>query len=100
MTMITFVLLLFSLLQIIFIVLSLLFSIGAGTLSFYSCSALTKVLLISGLTVIGADMFDMSPGFTSLASLTIPSTLTKIGEFIILNKIYYIYHSYVYILNT
>ena len=51
-----------------------------GQSAFYQCSVLSSVTLISGLTVIGNYAFDMGNGPTKLTTVTIPSTVTLIGE--------------------
>ena len=44
------------------------------------CISLTQVIFTSGLTILGNNMFNMNGGATQLGSVTIPSTITKIGE--------------------
>ena len=55
-----------------------------GDRAFERCSSLTQILLTPGLTVIGFAMFDMYNGGASnptlLGTVTIPSSLTSIGE--------------------
>lgn len=53
-----------------------------GWVAFGGCSSLSKVTFTNGLTVIGTSMFFMYGGgaSTSLASITIPSSITSIGS--------------------
>ena len=55
-----------------------------GNSAFPSCSALSKVVLINGLMTLGVDMFNMynsgGLGSTLLSTITIPSTITYIGN--------------------
>ena len=48
---------------------------------FYSCSAISKVTLTSGLICIGDSMFQMltGTGKASIKEITIPSTVTSMG---------------------
>lgn len=60
-------------------------SILIGSFAFSPCSSLSEVTLVSGLTVIGNSMFRMIDGFgdpipSSLGTITIPSTVTSIGN--------------------
>jgi hypothetical protein len=50
-----------------------------GSQAFSQCSSLSAVSFIPGLTVIGEEMFSMG-GLTMLKSVTIPSSVTAIGE--------------------
>lgn len=55
-----------------------------GDNAFYLCSSLSQILLISGLTVIGKEMFAMNGVSSALIAITIPSTITAIGKFILI----------------
>ena len=57
------------------------FIIILGGYAFSQMTSLSHVLLTSGLTIIGPDMFNMNGGNATLSSITIPSTVTFIGEF-------------------
>ena len=50
----------------------------SGDLSFYLCASITQIILTSGLTQIGpgTQIFQQ----TSVTSLTVPSTVTAMGE--------------------
>ena len=61
-----------------------------GDSAFSACSALSDVVFINGLTMIGTYMFLMnagiisySPTSTALKTITIPSTITIVGKLII-----------------
>ena len=45
----------------------------------FRCSTLSQVVL-TGLTVLGVNMFNMGGAGTLLSSITIPSTITSIGK--------------------
>ena len=47
---------------------------------FLSCPSISQVVLVEGLTVISAQIFNVESGNTLLSSITIPSTLTHIGK--------------------
>ena len=47
---------------------------------FKGCSALSNIVLMNGLIRLGDDMFHSDGNPTSLNSITIPSTITSIGE--------------------
>ena len=54
-----------------------------GIHAFGICSSLSKVVLVSGLTVLGGYMFDMwffGTVPSLLTSITIPSTITTMGK--------------------
>ena len=55
-----------------------------GTFVFQWCSGISKIVFVNGLTVIGEGMFDMAildePSPSALQSVTIPSTITYLGE--------------------
>ena len=55
-----------------------------GDFAFADCYALSKVILRSGLTILGITMFEMDGVPTQLGSVIIPSTITKIGEELLL----------------
>ena len=65
--------------MIIIIILIIFVIIISGTQSFYSCTQLTQIILTSGLTQIspGTGIFGYS---TAVTSLTVPSTVTAMGE--------------------
>ena len=65
---------------IMIIIITTIIIIILGSYSFYTCSALSEVVLTNGLTVLGWAMFDMNNGGTSLKSVVIPCTVTSIGE--------------------
>ena len=56
--------------------------VGSG--AFLRCTSLKEIVLINGLTVIGMGMFYMS----TLKSVMIPSTVTNIGEDLLLKCCY------------
>ena len=47
---------------------------------FWTCTFLSQIVLTSGLTVIGVQMFYMNGKATLLGSIAIPSTITFIGQ--------------------
>ena len=49
-------------------------------MAFSECFSLTNVMLISGLSILGANMFLFNFG---LSNIVIPSTITSIGIFIV-----------------
>lgn len=56
-----------------------------GVSAFQSCGSLSKITLVSGLTILGDNMFQMIYGvgnsvISALDSITIPSTVTSIGK--------------------
>ena len=57
--------------------------ISIGDSAFQVCSALSEITLTSGLSIIGAFMFNMYLSTSNVVSLTIPSTLTFIGILIL-----------------
>jgi hypothetical protein len=54
----------------------------SGDAAFYSCTSLTQILLTSGITQIGPEggIFQQ----TGVTSLTVPSTVTFMGEGLLL----------------
>ena len=65
------------------------------------CTALTKITLTNGLTVIGVQMFQMEENAlkgASLQTITIPSTVTSIGEWFT-DIIYSIRRYYIFFIN-
>ena len=48
-----------------------------GNSAFQSCPSLSQIVLTSGLTIIGFQMFSLN---NALLSVTVPSTLTSIGN--------------------
>ena len=51
-----------------------------GDYAFQLCSSLTQVVFTGGLTLLGTNMFDMDGGTPLLTSITIPSSVSKIGS--------------------
>ena len=51
-----------------------------GAYAFYLCTKLTRIVLTTGLPMLGEHMFDLSGSTTNLlAIVTVPSRLTFIG---------------------
>lgn len=51
--------------------------------AFSNCPSLTQVLLINGLTVIGSDMLAMAGSSSYREVITIPSSITSIGNYLV-----------------
>lgn len=63
----------------------LIFIITLGSQAFRQCSAISKIMLVNGLAVLGDQMFQMWNGIsttspTLLGSITVPSSVTFIGK--------------------
>ena len=65
-----------------------------GRLAFQFCFSLTNVVLTSGLTVIGVQMFSLD---NTLPSVIIPSTITSIGN---INQYYSVDILHMYIITS
>ena len=64
-----------------------------GDKAFEACSSISQVTLVNGLKLIGSEMFNIWDGNnnavpSSLQSITVPSTITYMGEYTIKQILY------------